>query len=397
MRVLIVSEYYLPQPLANAEVVGGLAGALAGRGHDVEVLTTARAPKRLDGVRVRGRLGYFPADRASVLKRLAEYLSFSVGALALGTAVRRPDVVMALSPPPTLGLIGLSIARIRRRPLVYVVQDLYPEVAIASGVLRPGPALSLLGRLMRVVYAKSAAVVVIDSSMVDAIVTATATALVRPIPNGIDQRPFLTARRDDQWLRSLGVDPTKPVVMYAGNIGRSQDLEGVALAAKANDVQLVIHGGGAALAALRTEVARRGWLHVHFSDFVERERLGVVFASADLHVLPLKPEVAAASVPSKLLSIFSAGRPVLVAAEPESAAARIVEETGAGWVIPAGDTHALTQAMGVALADRAELERRADLGHIWALREAGSDRCAADYEALLSEITTSRESKFPGH
>ena len=69
-----------------------------------------------------------------MLKRLAEYLSFSVGALALGTAVRRPDVVMALSPPPTLGLIGLSIARIRRRPLVYVVQDLYPEVAIASGV-----------------------------------------------------------------------------------------------------------------------------------------------------------------------------------------------------------------------------------------------------------------------
>src|SRR3974390_175844 len=121
MRILIISPYYVPQPLANAEVVGGLARDLAARGHEVEVLTTARAPRQVSGVRVHGRLGSFAADRASLPGRVLEYLSFSFGAALMGLVVRRPDVVVALSPPPTLGLVGLVLAMVRRRPFVYVV------------------------------------------------------------------------------------------------------------------------------------------------------------------------------------------------------------------------------------------------------------------------------------
>jgi len=386
VRILVVSQYYLPQPLANAEVVGGLARELVARGHDVEVLTTARVAGRVSGVRVHGRLGSFATDRASMPSRLFEYLSFSLGAALIGLFVCRPDVVVALSPPPTLGLVGLVLATLRRRPFVYVVQDLYPEVAVASGAVQPGLALSALGKLMRFVYARSAAVVVIDEGMVGPIEAAVPHAVVRAIPNGIDQEPFLGARRDDEWLRSIGVDPAKPVVMYAGNVGRSQDLTSVALAALACGAQFVIHGGGANLDSLRADAAERGWDHVRFSGFVERARLGTVFASADLHVVPLKPEIAAASVPSKLLSIFSAGRPALVAAEPGSAAARIVREADAGWVVRSGDTEALTQTMAEAVAAPDELARRGEHGRRWAVEHAGSDRCAADYENLLHTL-----------
>jgi colanic acid biosynthesis glycosyl transferase WcaI len=386
MRLQIVTQYYFPQPLANAETVGGLARGLALRGHQVDVVTPAAGGREPHGLTVHRAVGYFPKDRASVPKRLTEYLVFSVGALWAGARAPRPDALIVPSPPPTLGAIGLLLGWWHRRPVLYVVQDLYPEVALAAGAVAPGVALRLLGGLMRLVYRKSAVVVVIDEAIVTTIEATEPRAKVRAVRNGIDLAPFHNATRDDRWLESLGVDPLRPVVMYAGNVGRSQDLAAVAQASAACGAQLIVHGGGAALESLRASSRAAGWDHVVFSGYVDRERLGSVFASADLHVVPLKADVSAASVPSKLLSITAAGRPALVAAEPDSAAARLLAESGAGWLVPPGRPEVMTEVMATALADRAELDRRGAAGHAWAEVNAGNDRCAAGYEDVLRAV-----------
>lgn len=386
MRILFVSQYYLPQPLANAEVVGGIASGLAARGHEVHVVTPAGTTRMLDGVHVHRTIGTFAEARGSVPRRLVDYASFSIGALAGSLFVPRPDVMVVTSPPPTLGLVGLLAAALRRCPLVYVVQDLYPEVVVSTGAAREGAIVRMLARLMKLVYRRSAAVVVIDASFVDVIAQKVPSADVRAVRNGIDLAPFAGARRDETWLRSLGVDPAKPVVMYAGNVGRSQDLHAVVRCTASCSVQLLVHGGGSAMEPLREEAKRSEWDHVHFSGYVGREQLGTVFASADLHVVPLKPDISASSVPSKLLSIFAAGRPALVAAERSSPASRLVIETGAGWVAPAGDADALCAIMRDALGDRGELERRGALGRSWAKTEGGSERCAREYESILDEV-----------
>ena len=385
MRILILTQYFLPQPLANAEVVGGLATQLAAMGHDVHVLTPAPGAAA-PGVRAHRAPGYFPADRASTWKRLLEYVAFSAVAPLVALTVPRPDIVLAPSPPPTHGVVGLIIAGMHRAKLVYNVQDLDPEVALATGAVRANLFLSALGRLMRLVYRRSAAVFVIDPFFVPKIQAAAPSATVVAIRNGIDLSPFAHAVRDERFLREVGAPPDRPVVMYAGNVGRSQDLDGVIEAAGRAGACLVIHGGGATLDQLRAEVASRGLEHVRFSGFRPRAEIGLVFASADVHVVPLKAGIAASSVPSKLLSIFAAGRPAVVTAELASPTAALVESTGAGWITPPGDVDALAIALRSALADRAELDRRGRLGRAWAMAEAGADRAAREYDEALRRL-----------
>ncbi len=386
LRIQLITQYYLPQPLANAEVIGGLAQALGQRGHQVDVVTPVKRASTAPGVDPRRTVGWFAADRASVGKRLLEYASFSIGALVAGLVAPRPDVVVVPSPPPSLGLVGAVVARLRRVPFVYNVQDLYPEIADAVAT-PPGSLLRLLRRLVARVYRSAAAVVVIDEAFIPLIERAAPDTEVVAIPNAIDLEPFEGAEPDADFLRGIGVPPGVKVVMYAGNVGRSQDLRAVVGACAAADAHLVIHGGGATLDAVRAWAAAEGSGHVHFSTFVPRTSLGRVFASADLHVVPLKPGVAWSSVPSKLLSICAAGRPVVLAAESGTPAARILDEAGAGWRVDPGDPDALAAAIAEALAARAELESHGSAARRWALDHVSSDRMAATWEALLERIT----------
>jgi putative colanic acid biosynthesis glycosyltransferase WcaI len=386
MNVLVLSQYFLPQPLANAETIGAIVSGLGARGHELHVVTPARGDVDLPGVTVHRALGYFAPDRASKVKRALEYLSFSAGALLAALRAPRPDVVLVPSPPPTLGLVGLIVAGLRRAPLVYNVQDLYPEVAIAAGAVKPGPLLRLLARAMRLVYRRSGAVVVIDPVFVDAINWVEAAARVRAVRNGIDLGPFEGAARDPRYLAEVGVPDGAKVVMYAGNVGRSQDLDAVIEATGATGCHLVIHGGGATLEDVKADVRRRQLDHVHFSSFRPREELGTVFASADLHMVPLKPDIASSSVPSKLLSIFAAGRPAVVAAEPDSATAQVLLESGGGWLVPPGDATAMAAAITTAFADDAGRIERGRRGRDWVAAHGSRERCAADYEAVLAEV-----------
>lgn len=384
MKILLISQYALPQPLANAEVVGGVAAELGARGHEVTMVSPVRDATASPGLTPRRAFGWFSPDRASRLGRIAEYLSFTIGALISGGTAPRPDVVVVPSPPPTLGLVGLAVAARHRVPFVYNVQDLYPEIADAVGGV-PGPAVRVLRRLVRFVYRRATAVLVIDQAFVPVIEAASPGAVVRPVRNGIDLGPFRGATRDDAFLDELGVPDGALVVTYAGNIGRSQDLDAAIAATAEAGAHLVIHGAGAGRDALAERLARSGHDHVHFSDFRPRSELGRVFASADLHVVPLKAGVAGSSVPSKLLSIFSAGRPVVLAAEAGSAADAVVREAGGGWVVEPGDPQALAAALTAALADPAGRAERGASALAWALDHAGTDRMALGWEAVLAE------------
>jgi colanic acid biosynthesis glycosyl transferase WcaI len=239
---------------------------------------------------------------------------------------------------------------------------------------------------MRIVYRRAAAVIVIDPFFVDSIHEAEAHARVFPVRNGIDLTPFENAERNDALLTELGVPAGAKVVMYAGNVGRSQALDSVIAATKEVGCQLVIHGGGATLDAVRSDVERRGLTHVHFSTFRPREELGMLFASADVHVVPLKPGIATSSVPSKLLSIFAAGRPAVVVAEEDSPTAAVLNEAGGGWLVPPEDDAALTAALHHALADDADRAERAAKGQAWVRRMGGTERTAAEYEAVLAGV-----------
>ena len=167
MDVLVVSHYYPPEPIPKA---GDLATALTQRGHKVAVITgfpNYPSGKLYDARRLsflsRRRDGAFPVVRTfqypyhgrSVIGRLANYLSFMTSAPLGALFTSRCDVLYVWHPPLTVGVAAWLIARWKRAPFVYDVQDIWPESAVLSGLLKEGPLVRLISRIERFVYSKA--------------------------------------------------------------------------------------------------------------------------------------------------------------------------------------------------------------------------------------------------
>ncbi|MCB1002591.1 MAG: glycosyltransferase family 4 protein, partial [Acidimicrobiales bacterium] len=260
-----------------------------------------------------------------------------------------PDAVLAMSPPLTLGVAGWLVARARRVPFVFNIQDVFPDVAIEAGVLTGRRAIDAAYRLERFTYERADAVTVLSDDLHDNVVSklrAQDARKVHVIPNFIDTGRITPGERENAYRREFGLEG-KTVVMYAGNLGFSQPVELLLDAAAAlqdvPDLHVVINGGGSARDAL---VARAAGLdNVTFVGLQPKERLGEVLAAADVHVVLLRSGLARASVPSKLYSILAAARPLVASVDPGTEVATTVERAGAGLSVPPGDAEALTTAL----------------------------------------------------
>jgi colanic acid biosynthesis glycosyl transferase WcaI len=249
-----------------------------------------------------------------------------------------------MSPPLPIGLAGLAVARIRRAPFVFNIQDVFPDVAIELGLLTDRRVIKAASWAERFSYSHSDAVTVLSDDLRDNVETKLAQrrkrhrTRVEVIPNFVDTVRITPMTHDNAYRKEHDLED-KIVVMYAGNVGLSQSLELVIAAARAmrdrDDVAFVINGGGSALAGLRNDAAELP--NVVFVPYQPPERLGEVLAAADIHVVPLKRGLAKASVPSKLYSVLAAGRPVLASVDPDTEVDRTIRRAGAGLCVPPDD------------------------------------------------------------
>ena len=169
---------------------------------------------------------------------------------------------------------------------------------------------------------------------------------VHVIPNFVDTESIQPSQTENAYRREFGLEG-KTVVMYAGNVGLSQSLELLLEAAVAlsyePDLVFVINGQGAAREDLQRKA--RGMTNVVFVDAQPLDRLPEVLAAADIHLVPLKRGLAAASVPSKTYSILAAGRPLIASVDAGSEITRLIDRSGAGISVAPEDGEALTKAI----------------------------------------------------
>jgi colanic acid biosynthesis glycosyl transferase WcaI len=254
-------------------------------------------------------------------------------------------------------MTGYTAALRRHCPLVFNVHDIYPDVVVELGVMKPGPLLWATSQLELLCYRQADAVTVLSDELKQNIVRKTGRAdKVRVIHNFVDTDLIRPLPRENSYRREFGLEG-KLVVMYAGNVGFSQALMPVLEAAAAftdEDVVFVINGGGVARPEL--ERAARGLPNVRFVDMQPPDRLPEVLAAGDIHLVPLKRGLAHASVPSKTYSILAAGRPLLASVDPNSEVARLVQREGCGIAVPPEDAESITKAVR-SLIERPEAMR----------------------------------------
>ncbi len=412
MKLVVLCPHFAPDTAPTGEVITRIVTELAAAGHELHVVTALPwyRDHRIDdgwgGRLIRRertawgsivRVHPFPgADRRNIARRAAGFAAFSVLA-GLSTLVAggagRVDGVLAMSPPLTLGLTGWGTHLIRRGPLVFNIQDVFPDAAIRTGALTNRRLIALARALERVSYRRAAAVTVLSEDLaanVRAKLGAGETGRVRVIPNFVDVEAIRPTARMTAYRAELGIGE-EPVVMYAGNVGLSQSLELLVEAARRMPaVTFVINGAGSGRAELERQTA--GLPNVRFGEYQPRHRIGEVLATGDLHIVPLRRGLASVSVPSKTYSILAAGRPILAAIDPGSEVPRIIEQAGCGRSVPPDDADAFCAALTEMLADPAALADAGSNGRAWVEHWASPAAVATTYAVLFGELGRTRHS-----
>jgi len=283
---------------------------------------------------------------------------------------------------------GWLIARARRAPLVLNVQDIFPDVAVELGVLRGRPAIAAAAALERWSYARSAAVTVLSEDMRANLETKVRDPLkLRVVPNFVDVEAVQPGSRLNAYRREYGLG-SRTVVMYAGNVGMSQNLSLLVHAARStvdrDDVVYVVNGGGSGLDDVQRDAV--GLSNVAFVPMQPLDRLPEVLAAADIHVVALRAGLSRNSVPSKTYSILAAGRPVLAAVDPGSEVQRVIESAAAGVAVPPDDPAAFLAALRTLLDDTTARERMGRAGRAWVRGSASPSGVGQAYADLLTEV-----------
>ena len=407
MKIAVLCPHFPPDTAPTGEVIGRLVDELAGRGHELHVVTALpwylhhRVEQEWRGRPVRRertawgsitRVNPFPTDKTSIARRGLAFAGFSALAGLAGLLGGRVDAVLAMSPPLTLGLTGWAMRLVRRGPLVFNVQDVFPDAAVELGAVTNAQLIAAARRVEKLTYRAAAAVTVLSDEMrdnVSAKMPMSRRSRVRVIPNFVDTAAIVPLDRMTAYRRELGIGD-ETVVMYAGNVGLSQSLHLLVEAARARrdnpSVVFVVNGGGSNLDAIKTQAA--GLPNVRFAPYQPKDRLSEVLSTADIQLIPLRASLAQSSVPSKMYSVLAAGRPVLASIDEGTEVARVIVHAGAGLAVRPDDQAAFDGALDQLLNDpagRIDMGRR---GREWVETWASPAAVAAMYDDLLSEVAT---------
>lgn len=405
MHVLILTHYFAPEVGAVATRLTRLARRLRDRGHTVQVATGM--PNYPKGVVYPGYRGHLllrepwdgiPVQRTWVYARpnprarhrLLNQTSFALSAL-WSVTLPRPDVVLVESHPLFVSLTGWAIHRLRRVPYVLNVSDLWPESAIALGMLK-NPAVIRFARWMeRFAYRHAAHIIAMTEGVRRGVLAvAPDPGRVSLITNAVDLDRFSPAVDGSAIRAQFGLED-RFVALYAGNLGMAQGLETLLDAAahlrqSAPDVRVLIVGGGSRAQALRDDAQARALDNVIFGGVLPHDAMPQVLAAADVCVIPLKrASVFEGARPSKLFETMAAGRPAIVSADGE--AADYVTAAGAGLATPAEDAAALADAIRRLQADPDARQRYGQQGRAYAEAHLSPDQIIGQIEAVLESAT----------
>ncbi|MFN4341436.1 MAG: glycosyltransferase family 4 protein [Azonexus sp.] len=371
IKVVLLTQWFDPEPTFK-----GLAFAreLVRIGFEVEVITgfpnypggqvysgyRIRAIQRevIDGVQIT-RLPLYPSHDGSAVRRIANYVSFAASSLFYGLfMLKRPDVIYAYHPPLTVGVTASLLRLFRRIPVIYDIQDMWPDTLRATGMLNNERVLAVVSRVCQWVYRR-----------VDRIV-----ALSPGFKRLLKERGVPDEKIDViyNWCDEAALTPTarnfprgfpendRFRIVFAGNMGRAQALgtvmEAATLLTKLRpEVCFVLVGSGVEVEELKHRVATEGLDNVVFIPRVPMSEVGAILGAADALLVHLKDDpLFAITIPSKTQAYMAIGKPLIMAVRGD--AAELVERAGCGVTAIPESPQSLAEAV-IRLAELSAGER----------------------------------------
>jgi glycosyltransferase involved in cell wall biosynthesis len=361
LKVLIVSQYFWPESFRINEV----AVSLREQGADVTILTGK--PNYPDGVVFDGyraggtqcedylgmpvfRVPMAPRGQGSAVRLALNYMSFAAAGSVFGPRLLRGrpvDVILVYGISPILqGIAAITIKLFKRAPVVLWVQDLWPQSLQATGFVHDRRVLKAVEWVVRGIYRFSDMLLVQSQAFREPVAALSSREKIRFHPNPGELA--LDAPRPALAEPPVRYDPACFNAVFAGNLGNAQAPETIVAAAAllADDprIRIVLVGSGSRSEWIRDEAARRGLVNVLLPGRFPPDAMPSILEGASVLLVTLtRSEIFGLTIPSKIQAYLAAGKPILAALDGEGA--RVIEEAGAGVVVPAEDAAALADAI----------------------------------------------------
>ena len=360
IRVLLLTQWFEPEPIFKGMA---FARELVRQGFEVEVLTGfPNYPggkvypgyrikwlqrEMIDGVRVT-RVPLYPSHDQSAIRRVLNYISFAASSLLYGLIMRsRPDVIYAYHPPLTVGLVASCIRVVRGIPVVYDIQDMWPDTLRVTGMINNVRALALVEAACRWVYRHVDRIAVLSPGFKRLLIDrGVPQAKIDVIYNWADESAL---GAPNGRLPSDFPGPDRFRLLFAGNMGKAQALDAVldaavVLQARGSRVTFLMLGGGVEVDRLRQRALQLALENVVFLPPVPMAEVGTFLQAADALLVHLRKDpLFQITIPSKTQAYMTVGKPLLMAVDGD--AADLVLQSGGGVISESENAAALAAAV----------------------------------------------------
>jgi len=300
------------------------------------------------------------------------------------------DVVLITNPALETGIAFFFLAWLRRKPSIFCVWDVYPDVGVDLGIFRHRLIVQIVKGLEDFCLNNANAVQVLDDAFIPKLIKRlTSKSIIDVIPPWVDTDFIQPGTRDNPFAQENDF-VGKFVVLYAGNLGLSQGLEQVNLAAQQLDgedqIQFVYVGEGTNRETLIEQSQKLGLRNVHFLPYQPRRRLPEVLSTANLAIVSQINGLGDLSIPSKAFSILASGRPILAVTGTGSALEKLITRAQAGRCVPPGDPAILAQAVLELSRDPITTDQMGENGRIYATLHHSRMAAARRFDELMKNV-----------
>ncbi len=377
MKVLYLNSYFYPEDVASSYLGHNVREAIINAGMDIvlytpvptrgidnntrkEYSTVKKNEEWYDGHLIVHRFSLFQEKKNPLLRALRYFLQeielFNRAVFAKDA--RKCDVIKLSSTPPIHGAMAALVKKIRHIPIVYDVQDIFPDSLVGTGLAKKGGLLWKIGRMIEnFTYRKADKIIVISEDFKRNIMAkGVPEEKIEVIYNWVDSDAVYPVEKDENTLyEEFGIDREEFTIVYAGNLGNAQNLDIILDAAsklkERNDIQFIVFGSGGLEDDIRKRIETDGLKNIRLLPLQPYERVSEVYSLGDVDIVMCKAGLGGSAMPSKTWSIMSCGRPVLASFD-EGELKEIIEKNDCGVFTHAGNVNEFCEAIKKMSEDR---------------------------------------------
>ncbi|MHC1719601.1 MAG: glycosyltransferase family 4 protein [Clostridiaceae bacterium] len=408
MRILSLSAYYEPEIAASLYIFENINESYVNAGHDVVLYTpmptrgvskevhneykNKKYEEKYNGKLKIHRFAMFNEEKKPVL-RAFRYICCSLIHFFKSLFVEKIDIITVASTPPTQGVLAAIIKRIKKVPVIYYLQDIFPDSLVNAGLTNKGSLMWKIGRAIEnYTYRNMDKIIVISEDLKKNIMAkGVPEEKIGVIYNWVDEKAVINVNRNQNKLfDKYNLDRSKFYFTYCGNIGFTQNMDMLLEVAKELDynknIKFVMIGDGSYKREVEKLIKKNNIENLKLLPFQPYEDISNVFSLGDVGLIISKENIGQNSVPSKAWSIMSAERPILASFDIDSQLSSIIRESDCGICVQAGQKEKLKQAILNMYNNKTEAVNKGLNGRMFILQNLTREIGTLKYNNIIKSI-----------